>query len=233
MKMEILGNIYISLGIFFFGLILFSALLKLARPEKRKLGQIDLVWQSTLIIGVIFATAEIRKQMNTWQYESNLSYTTHWFDETVNDLQRYHFDCEKEYKWLLKIDSLEALEYLKASSWYKDKAEKLLKSRESIITKNDTVLWNELYGSLYKFTGTDLVLITQFYEFVKLDADNINEGLSELVVNKKKKESNYLEKLLYLFYPWILAFALTLRMSKTVYLTYFQERQPTTKPKLD
>lgn len=222
--MDNFGNIGLSILVFFVALVVFYLILRTSTITKKKLGIIDLVWQSTLLFGLIFATIEVRKHQNTWQFEQNNQYTEYWYNNLIRDLTWDESNLERMHKRAVAANWESKDEYVEAISWIKDKRN-LLESRKDIILKeHDQNNWIEIKSKLSNFIDTEARLMNGNHKYYLQCADNISNGLKETIQNKNKLEFSDAEGFFFYTYPWLLSLILGLRLSKTIYTTFHEDR---------
>lgn len=218
--MEYLGSIWVSVSIFFISFIIFYCYFRNSVVTKKKLGIVDIIWQSTLFCAVIFATIGVRKYQNTWQFEQNKKFTVHWYHSLIRDLNWDLLNLEEMQKRAVIANWNSKDEYKEAIKWTNHKKVLLEKNKDSILLEFDKEKWDEINSQFTSFINTDGRKMLGDHEYYIQCTEFITTGLSDTIENKKKLKYSNIEGVLFYIYPWLLSLILGLRISKTVFTTF-------------
>lgn len=206
------GNIILNLIIFTLGTFIIFLILRSFKQTPKSLNQLDLAWQVSLVLGLIFASAEVRIQTNTWQFERNNNYLKFWYDDLTKSMSDNERMNRNDFERFSEND------YLKAANWYNKNISKLENQRENILVKHDSISWKKLSESIENFPNFGDSSINQFYAFIPKWTENVNDGMNKVISNKKEMVRSDFEELLFYIFPWLLALSLSLRIGKTLFL---------------
>ncbi|PWI28895.1 hypothetical protein DI383_14315 [Flavobacteriaceae bacterium LYZ1037] len=218
--MDYTGNIFISLSIFIVTFLISYYLIKKTRLKQKALGKIDLIWQATLVLGIITATAGVRKYQSEWKYEKSMSYISHWYKDIQSELNRYRVEAEnglkkaKVYKW----ESENEYSYL--IEWYDIQHNKFIKNETSVLGNLNTEDWEKLKSEIEKVDSTSIRFYDEANQNILIKLKWIDEEIYQTASYKSDRFDTNLEGLIFMIGPWILSLVLGIRMAKTRYSTF-------------
>ncbi len=219
-----LGDISFSIILFLGSLILCYIIFRNIKVTKKRLGIMDLVWQSTLLFGIIFATIQVRKHQNTWQFEQNKYHTEYSYKDLIKDLEsdEHHLIQMHERAIIANWDSKN--EYIEAIKWIKDKKDLLTTSQQSILEDHNKDRWDKIELKLKKYIDTDARIMLSDHKYYLQSAKNIGTVLNKTIENKNNIDFNSSEEFLFYVYPWVLSFILGLRLAQTIFTTFNSDK---------
>lgn len=218
--MEILKNpIFLSVILLFLTLYLCYNYFTKISLSKKGLLYVDLIWQSTLVIGVFFSSVAIIERQEEVKIIEQKRELRNTFDKLIFNL-RFHM-METDPKTQTLFNDLEEEKLLYLNSKFKDFFDIVKDNKVEIIEETNHKVYNELVSNFNKFKDYKFeFMASKTYQNVIIDIFNSIKTDYESLTNAKQSTPKYYKKIkwfLFVIYPLILSITLGLRLGKLIY----------------
>lgn len=220
--MAYLGSLSFSIALLVVSTIITVIYFGLTKPNENKVAKFDLLWLLILCFGIISATAEVRKFQNTWKFNDNLAHLNFSYNELIDDLLTYRQFNVDDYDRALNGKRADSLDFKLASIWYGEQVKLMNQEKDKICIELDSNTWTKVKIQLLNLESKNKFVL-DFYEHVEYQIKELNNIFISAVNNNILRKDSDWETVFKVFYPWLIALGLGMRIGKTVYTAYFKK----------
>lgn len=218
--MDYTGSLLISVIIFLVSFYVSYFLIKKLQLRRKQLGMIDLFWQTTLVLGIVSATAGVRKHQSSWKYENSLSFITHWYLDIKSDLERYELEAKEKQQRAITYNWGNEGEYSYLINWYHDSRANFDRNETFVLQNLDVESWKRLNKEFESIKTTSIRYFDDANQNILSKMKLIDDEIQKTATYESDRLDTSIEFLLFLLGPWILSLVLGLRIAKTRYTTF-------------